>query len=315
MFSVHTEMRHLQLVRAIAQAGSLTQAGVLLNLTQSALSHQLRDIESRLGARLFSRDGRRLTLTRAGERLLDTANEVIAIVERSEDSIRQAAAGNRGSLRLTTECYTCYHWLPPVLKRYQRTHPGVDVRIDVSSTDQPVEALIDGRIDLALVSERPRDRRLNATPLFRDEYMAVVQPGHRLAQRPFLRPEDFTFETMLSYSAWADSTVCQRFLAPAGVAPAQVLQVRLTEAIIEMAKAGLGVGVLSKWAVTPHVATGSLVAIPLSRARFGRTWSAATLKRAARTPHVHDFVQVLLATRPFDMTSPGRPPARSRTRK
>jgi LysR family transcriptional regulator for metE and metH len=112
---MHTEMRHLQLVRAIANAGTLTQAGLVLNLTQSALSHQLRDIESRLGVRLFSRDGRRLTPTAAGLTLLDTANQVITIIERSEDAVRQAAGGERGLLRLTTECYTCYHWLPPVL--------------------------------------------------------------------------------------------------------------------------------------------------------------------------------------------------------
>lgn len=312
---MQTEMRHLQLVRAVAQAGSLTQAGLLLNLTQSALSHQLRDIESRLGARLFSRDGRHLSLTTAGERLLDTANEVIAIVERSEDSIRQAAVGERGLLRMTTECYTCYHWLPPVLKRYQRAHADVDVRIDVTATDQPVEALLEHRIDLALVSERPRDRRLTAQPLFRDEYRAVVHPGHRLAQRPFLRPEDFALETLLSYSPWSESTVCQRFLAPRSVAPAQVLQVRLTEAILEMAKAGLGVGVLSAWAVAPHVAAGTLVAIPLSRARFGRTWSAAMLKRTARAPHVRDFVDILLDARPFGMTDRARSSPASRPAK
>src|SRR5215207_2150376 len=93
--SMHTEMRHLQLVRAIANAGSLTQAGLVLNLTQSALSHQLRDIESRLGAQLFSRAGRRLALTPAGEKLLATAKEVIALVERSEDAIRQEAGTDR----------------------------------------------------------------------------------------------------------------------------------------------------------------------------------------------------------------------------
>lgn len=311
---MHTEMRHLQLVRAVCQAGSLTQAGLLLNLTQSALSHQLRDIESRLGARLFSRDGRHLSLTTAGERLLDTANEVIAIIERSEDSIRQAAVGERGLLRITTECYTCYHWLPPVLKRYQRAHAGIDVRIDVSATDQPADALLENRIDLALVSDRPRDRRLTAQPLFRDEYRAVVHPGHRLAQRPFLRPEDFASETLLSYSPWSESTVCQRFLAPRGVAPAQVLQVRLTEAILEMAKAGIGVGVLSAWAVAPHVAAGTLVAIPLNRARFGRLWSAATLKRTARTPHVQDFIAILLEARPFGMTSSAGSPSAPRAR-
>src|SRR5689334_14501942 len=127
--SMQSEMRHLQLIRAIAEAGSLTQAGLALHLTQSALSHQLRDIESRLGVQLFTRAGRRLILTAAGHALLETANDVIAQIERTEDAIRQQAKGEQGLLRITTECYTCYHWLPTVLRHYQRAHPRVEVRI------------------------------------------------------------------------------------------------------------------------------------------------------------------------------------------
>jgi LysR family transcriptional regulator for metE and metH len=315
-------MRHLQLVRAIAEAGSLTQAGIALHLTQSALSHQLRDIESRLGAKLFSRAGRRLALTTAGETLLKTAHEVIALIERSEDAIRQETDAGRGLLRITTECYTCYHWLPPVLNQYRRSHPHVEVRIDVSATDRPTAALIDGQIDLALVSERPQDRRIAARPLFYDEYVALVHPLHPLAKRAFLRPEDFASETLLTYSPASDSTIYQRLFVPAGVAPAKMMQVRLTEAMIELAKAGLGIGVLSTWAAAPHVAAGTVRAIPLTRGRFGRTWSAAMLKGMAKLPHVVDFVEILIAARPFDMpTTRGtqasissRPPAAMRRR-
>jgi len=295
------EMRHLQLVRAIADAGSLTQAGLTLHLTQSALSHQLRDIESRLGVQLFTRAGRRLILTAAGERLLRTARDVIALIESAEDAIRQESRNGHGRLRLTTECHTCYHWLPPVLHQYRRTHPHVEVRIEVGATDRPIEALIDGEIDLALISERLQDRRLVARPLFYDEYVALVAPGHRLASRPFVRAEDFATETFLSYATPSNSKVYQRLLVPAGVTPAKVLQVRLTEAICEMAKAGLGVGVLSAWAAAPHVAAGTLRAIPVTRRGFGRTWSAAMLKRTATLPHIVDFVDSLIAARPFDM--------------
>jgi LysR family transcriptional regulator for metE and metH len=314
--TMHTEMRHLELVRAVARAGTLTRAGLVLNLTQSALSHQLRDIESRLGAKLFTRDGRKLTLTPAGEHLLETANQVLAIIERSEETIRQVAGTSRGVLRLTTASYTCYHWLPDVLKRYAAAQPNVDVRIDVGATDRPIQALLDGEIDLALVSDRVSDRRIVSRPLFRDEYSAIMRSDHRLAARPFIRAEDFANETLLSYSSWAESTVCQRLLAPAGVVPGQLLQVRLTEAIIEMAKAGIGIGVLSSWAVAPHLTAGTLHAVPLTRGRFARTWSAATLKRTAELPHIKDFVSILIDAQPFGMplaTSkrPSRkPPAR-----
>src|SRR6185436_4554686 len=104
------EVRHLQLVAAVADTGSLTRAGDRLHLTQSALSHQLRDIESRLGAALFLRVGERLVLTPAGERLLATARDVLDRLDRTEQDIHQMGKALAGMLRLTTECYTCYHW-------------------------------------------------------------------------------------------------------------------------------------------------------------------------------------------------------------
>src|SRR5437867_10876240 len=146
------EIRHLRLVSAVADLGSLTKAGDRLHLTQSALSHQLRDIESRLAAALFLRVGKRLVLTPAGERLLASARDVLDRLERAEQDIREMGRDRAGLLRLTTECYTCYHWLPALLTRYRRRFPRVEVRIDVDATRRPIEMLLAGRIDVALVS-------------------------------------------------------------------------------------------------------------------------------------------------------------------
>src|SRR3954469_8468272 len=138
------EVRHLQLVAAVADVGSLTRAGDRLHLTQSALSHQLRDVESRLGAQLFLRLGKRLVLTPAGERLLSSATDVLERLERAEHDIRSIGRDRAGSLRITPECYTCYHWLPPLLLRFRRTFPKVEVRIDVEATHRPVEMILAG---------------------------------------------------------------------------------------------------------------------------------------------------------------------------
>src|SRR5260221_550931 len=178
------EIRHLQLVAAVADVGSLTRAGDRLHLTQSALSHQLRDIESRLGAPLFLRVGKRLVLTPAGERLLASARDVLAQLQHAEQEIRQMGAERAGILRITTECYTCYHWLPPLLKRYRHRFPRVEVRIDVDSTQHPIEKLLAGKIDLGIVSKPVTDRRLASRPVFRDEVVLILSPDHRLARQP-----------------------------------------------------------------------------------------------------------------------------------
>src|SRR5438093_1008057 len=113
------EIRHPQLVAAIAETGSVTRAGERLNLSQSALSHQLRDIEDRLNTALFHRVGRRMVLTPAGEEVRRAAAQVLEIVRRAEEGIRDSAAGKTGVLRISTACYTCYHWLPAILREYR----------------------------------------------------------------------------------------------------------------------------------------------------------------------------------------------------
>src|SRR5215213_6078616 len=167
------EVRHLRLVTSVVDVGSLTRAADQLHLTQSALSHQLRDIESRLGAPLFLRVGKRLVLTPAGERLLVSARDILQRLEQTEEDIRRMGREHAGVLRLTTECYTCYHWLPPLLMRYRRKFPRVEVRIDVEATRHPIEMLLAGKIDLAIVSSRVADRRLVSKKVFADELVLI----------------------------------------------------------------------------------------------------------------------------------------------
>jgi LysR family transcriptional regulator for metE and metH len=190
------EVRHLRLVASVAEVGSLTKAGDRLHLTQSALSHQLRDIEARLGIALFLRIGKRLVLTPAGERLLVSARDVLERLEQAEHDIRRMGKEHAGVLRLTTECYTCYHWLPPLLMRFRRKFPRVEVRIDVDATRHPIAMLLAGKIDLAIVSSPVGDRRLVSKKVFQDELVIIASRHHRFAQQPHVRLSDFRDETL-----------------------------------------------------------------------------------------------------------------------
>jgi LysR family transcriptional regulator for metE and metH len=294
------EVRHLRLVAAVAEVGSLTRAGNRLHLTQSALSHQLRDIESRLGAALFLRVGKRLVLTPAGERLLVSARDVLERLEQTELEIRQMGQDRAGLLRITTECYTCYHWLPALLTRYRRRFPRVEVRIDVEATRRPFEMLLAGRIDLAIVSSPVRDRRLATTPVFDDELVVIAAPTHPFARRAFVRPADMHGETLLVYPPREESTVLNDILLPAGAVPARVEEVMLTEAITELVKAGLGVSVIARWAVQPLVASGALVARRFSARGIHRRWSAAMPKDLAKTDFILEFIDLLTRNAPVD---------------
>ena len=285
------EVRHLQLVAAVAETGSLTRAGDRLHLTQSALSHQLRGIESRLGAALFLRVGKRLVLTPAGERLLVSAKDILGRLAEAEHDIRRMGKEHAGVLRLTTECYTCYHWLPPLLMRYRRTFPRVEVRIDVEATRRPIEMLLAGKIDLAIMSSAVADRRLVSRKVFEDELVLVAAPHHRFAQQPHVRLADLRDETLFIYPPRDESRVLQDVLLPAGISPR--IEEGLTEAITELVKAGLGVAVLARWAVQPLVESGALLARPLTARGLHRQWRAVMPRDLARADYVTAFIDLL----------------------
>jgi LysR family transcriptional regulator for metE and metH len=299
------EVRHLELVRAIAEEGSVTRAGLRLHLTQSALSHQLRDAEERLGVRLFDRVGRRLLLSAAGERLLDAARSVLAELDRVEAELRGGAAKPRERIRLTTQCYTVYHWLPLRLRRFQRAHPDVEIEVVAGATEDPIPALAGGQIDLAIVHRHGRDPRLRFRPLFRDEMVVVMPKAHPLTRSRFVAAADLASERLILYSTRRESNlVFREVLIPAGVAASRVTHIQLTEAIVEMVKAGLGVSVLARWSVAPQLERGELVARPLTRGGKYRTWSAAYRGRNA-PGHLLAFVD-LLAKHPLPLGTTAR---------
>jgi LysR family transcriptional regulator for metE and metH len=299
------EIRHLKLVAAIAETGSVTSAGNRLHLTQSALSHQLKGAEEQLGVRLFDRKDRKMVLTPAGARLLQTANSVLAELDRAAKDIQGRDTRSSGSIRLSTQCYTVYHWLPLRLKLFQKRFPEVEFQLVVEATDNPFQALLEGELDLAIVCDTVRNRRILYTPLFEDELFIIAAPEHRLAEKKFLVPEDLAGENLLIYPPKEECTVLKEILAPAGISPGRIQEVMLTEAIIEMVIAGLGIASLPGWAAAPQLASGSVIGIPLTAQGFHRTWSAAQLRDQAAPVYLKEFVR-LLEERPLteDLTKP-----------
>ena len=291
------EVRHLRMVAAVAASGSVTRAAAQVHLTQSAVSHQLRDIEGRLGTALFLRVGRRMVPTAAGERVLATAQRVLQDLATTEDEVRRIGENRVGVLRVCAQCNTGYHWLPRLVEAFRLQHPDVDVMLAVECTMRPLEALLEGRLDLAIVTRKAQNQHVRLRPLFDDEHAAIVAPDHPFASRAFVRPEELAGERLLLYAASPDdSFTIREILRPAGVAPERVSFVMLTEAILEMVKARLGISVMQTWAVEPALRAGEVRAVAITQSGIRRRWSAATLRAAPPSPYVEAFVD-LLATR------------------
>jgi LysR family transcriptional regulator for metE and metH len=289
------DSRHLRLLLAIVDQGGLGRAASGLHLSQSALSHQLRQIEATLGVPLFLRLKRRLVLTDAGRLVVERARPIVAELEALAEAVGHYTEGGRGRLRIATECHTCYEWLPPLLTRFHSRHPGIDVGIVAEATDNPIAALVAGDIDLAIVTRTPEAAAVELRPLFEDELLLVVPAGHRLAGARRVRPQDLADERLLLYTPPAENHFYRDFFSSGPHRPGRVDVIRLTEAVLSMVRAGLGVTVAAAWAIEPHLATGRLVGVRLGTRGFRRSWLGA-LRRPRNGSHpryVEEFLRLL----------------------
>ncbi len=288
------ESRDLKMLAAIVEEGGVTRAANRLHVTQPALSHQLRNLEEAIGMPVFDRINKKMVLTPAGERLLNSARIVLEELRRAEEEIHSAARPSQGVLRISTECYTCYHWLPSRIQIFAKKFPSVEIKIIVEATRHPFAPLLDGDLDLAIASTNVQNRKLIYTPLFHDELMVVMPPNHPLASRAAIRAQDFADQNLIMYAMpLQESTLFQKILIPAGVAPRKLSQVQLTEGILEMVRAGLGITVLARWAVAPLLARGELKAVPLAKGGIKRLWSAVRRRNPSAPPYLSAFVDLL----------------------
>ena len=289
------EVRDLRLVEAISRKGTMTRAATDLNVSQSALSHQLAALERAAGLPLFRRTARGMVLTPHGERLLAAANVVLDELREAERALVGGAAGS-GVIRISTECYTCYHWLPASLTRFEQRFPQVEVQVVVEATRAPLEALHEGRIDLAIVTAAKRTTRVEVRPLFRDEIIVLMNSRNPLAARPYIRPADFAGEHLLTYSVEESKLgLFNDLLTPAGVRPARVSRLELTEAIVEMVKANRGISALARWAVAPYLDSPFLKGVRLTKEGWHRDWSGVVTASKKRPKYVDAFLDVLAA--------------------
>ncbi len=268
------ESRDLRLVLALASARTTAGAASRLHITQPAVSRALLGCEGRLGVRLFERTPAGLEPTAAGRAVIEAAPGVLDALGELEARLRQPAVAAQ-RLRLVCECYTAYHWMPSALQALRGSLPGIELGIAIDATRDPIGALEQGEIDVALVSEArmPRSRRLAHKALFADEIVFLLAASHPLAARATLSRADLAGQALYTSRApTGDMTWFTRPLAARGAPPLEFHALPLTEAVVDFARAGLGIGVLSEWVAEPHLRRGDVVARRLSTGALRRPW-------------------------------------------
>jgi LysR family transcriptional regulator for metE and metH len=287
------ELRHLRTLKALHSTGSLVEAAALIHLTQSALSHQLKELEGRLDQPLFYRKTKPVRFTPAGQRLLELANSVLPQVEASERDLSRIRQGRKGRLNITIECHSCYDWLMPTLNEFRGHWPEVELDMVGGFHFDSLTKLKNGELDLVVTSDPQNDDNVHYMPLFKYQAMLVVAPDHPLAEKNIIEPHDLSQETLITYPVDCSSLdIFQCFLTPAGIEPGSVRQVELTMMMVQLVASRRGVSCLPNWAVADYVRQGFVKEKTLGRHGVWRTLYAAVRAEQADNAFIQDFKNI-----------------------
>ncbi|MEN8375890.1 MAG: LysR family transcriptional regulator [Gemmatimonadota bacterium] len=290
MSTIHP--KSLRVAVALAEVGSATEAARLLHISQPGVSYHLRKLESSLETTLFERGAAGLVPTAEGEVLVAGARAVLSELERLADDVRGAASGRGQTVRLSSSCFTNYHWLPDVLKAFREDWGEVRVELDVDPSRRPFEALDRGALDIALTTVPPGGPSFSVKALFDDEIVAVVHPDHAFASRSHLEPEDFSDQSVVVFDR-KRSDLFNLALAPAGVRPREVTDMPVTDALLELVRAGVSISAMASWVARPDLERGTLSAVSIGREGIHRTWWAVTSAKCPTSSTVTRFLEIL----------------------
>jgi DNA-binding transcriptional LysR family regulator len=287
------ETRHLVAFTMVLETGGFTRAAEVLNLTQSALSHQIKTLEEQLGIEVFARVGKRTLLTQAGEILLKHATVVLRELTNARQSLLELRDPGRGRLRISAAGYSCYRLLPRILREFKGAYPRVELSVSADYTGEAVQHLLEGNLDIAILVAPPPVRGLAIEPLAQDELFVIVPPDHPWAKRRRIRWGELATQVLISYNKASQThQLLLHRMAEEGAEIPETMEVREAEAVTEMVKVGLGIAVQPPWVVRTDLQTRSLVALPLGRKGLKRSWAITYVQGRQLPPYSQAFIRI-----------------------
>ena len=290
---MYLELRHFRSLSAIHQAGGLARAADLMNMTQSALSHQVAGIEDQVGMALFVRRSRPMRLTAAGHRMLRTAQRILPEVAALEDEFRALAHGKTGRLHIAIQCHACFDWLFPVLELFRHAWPEVDVDIRAGLAFDAFPALLREEVDLVISSNPEALPGLTFNPLFDYHPTLLASSDNPIAHKDLIQPQDFRDQTLITYPVSRDKLdIFTEFLTPAQVEPRAQRAVELTAVILMLVGSNRGVAVLPDWVIRDVKSNADYVTRALGDGTITKRLYAATRDEDAVKPFMAHFLRL-----------------------
>lgn len=288
------DIKHLKTIAALHQQGSLVKAADSLNTTQSALSHQIKLIEQHFETQLFVRKTHPLQFTKAGQLILERAQEILPQMQQLERQLIALQQVETGRLWIGIDCHTCFEWLMPLLLPYQEQWPSVDLDIVPSFHEPPLEKLPKQKLDFVVTSDPEPLKGIDYTALFSYELVAVLPLRHSLLSSTFLTPADFASLTLITYPAPEEKLdVFKQFLNPAKIRPKEISFSELTIMILQRVESGRGVCVLPRWLVKKQTDFQHLPIRSLGESGLWSKLYAATPSSLTKQSYIKDMINLI----------------------
>ncbi len=290
---MYFELRHLRTIRAIQQAGGLARAADILNMTQSALSHQVKGLEEQAGVELFVRRSKPMKLSAAGQRMLRLAERILPEIDALEEEFRALRSGKTGRLHIAIECHACFDWLFPVLEQFRHAWPEVDVDIRAGLAFEALPALMREEVDLVISSNPTPLDGVIFNPLFDYQPTVVASSQNPLAQKAMIEAEDFRDQVLITYPVTRDKLdIFTEVLTDARIEPRAQRPVELTAVILMLVGSNRGVAVLPDWVLRGVKSNADYVTRPLAPGNITKRLYAATREEDATKPFMAHFLRL-----------------------
>ncbi|HET8578250.1 MAG TPA: LysR family transcriptional regulator [Methylomirabilota bacterium] len=289
-------LHHLRIFYAVAQRRSITAAAGDLLLSQPAVSLQIKALEKEVGLALFHRGGSKLRLTQAGEVLYRSAVSILHAKDEAERAIAELRDGTKGRLILGAGTTGGMYLLPRIVQAYKSERPDTEIGLHIGTTDQLLDKLQQNVLDMVVAGGPIEDRRFVVDPICTEELVVIAAPSHPLASGEIVALRDLAGVSFIVPEVGSRTRqLVERQLREAGVPLRIALQMPGTEGVKRAVEAGLGIGMVSAYAVEAECETGMLRRIPIEGWRLTRTVNLAYRAQKYFSPVGEHFRRFVLA--------------------
>ncbi|MCK8044659.1 LysR substrate-binding domain-containing protein [Shewanella sp. 1CM18E] len=245
------ELRHLRTLVALKESGSLAGAAKKRFVTQSALSHQIKELETRINSAIFVRKSKPLSFTQEGARLLNLAEDILPKVIETEFDLKKGLEIGDNHLGVGIECHSCFRWLMPVMEQFRQQYPQADLDLSSRHLFDSLNALEQGELDVVLTSDPVPGQAIAYQHLFDFEVRLVVASDHPLAEQEFVTPQQLAGLPIISYPVSLERLDIHRhFLEPAGVKAGPQVKCDLTMMLLQRIACKDGIAALPSWSIS-----------------------------------------------------------------